>query len=151
MQQKKFAPELIAPCGMNCGICMAFLREKNRCPSCRGPDNKKASSVIRCKIKTCENIQKGHAEFCFECERAPCSNLKHLDKRYRTRYNMSMVENLKELQDRGIDKFLETQKTRYNVQNVEMPFLSTIGNATSVDTLKLANSHKAFPLFCSAR
>jgi len=22
---------LIAPCGMNCGICMAFLREKKKC------------------------------------------------------------------------------------------------------------------------
>ena len=140
MQQKKFAPELIAPCGMNCGICMAFLREKNKCPSCRGPDNKKASSVIRCKVKTCENIQKGHAEFCFDCERAPCSNLKHLDKRYRTRYNMSMVENLKELQDRGIDKFLETQKTRYKC--------SKCGDVVSVHNRKCyAHGHIETGLF----
>jgi hypothetical protein len=26
---------LIAPCGMNCGVCMAYLREKNKCPGCR--------------------------------------------------------------------------------------------------------------------
>jgi uncharacterized radical SAM superfamily Fe-S cluster-containing enzyme len=26
---------LIAPCGMNCSICSAYLREKNKCPGCR--------------------------------------------------------------------------------------------------------------------
>ena len=113
MQQGKFAPELIAPCGMNCGICMAFLREKNRCPCCRGPDSGKAVTVIRCKIKTCKNFQKDDVKFCFECEEFPCNNLKHLDKRYRTKYNMSMVENLKELKDKGKEKFLENQENKY--------------------------------------
>jgi len=26
---------LIAPCGMNCGACIAFMRDKNNCPGCR--------------------------------------------------------------------------------------------------------------------
>ena len=30
--------ELIAPCGMNCGICYGYLREKNKCPGCRKRD-----------------------------------------------------------------------------------------------------------------
>ncbi len=29
---------LIAPCGMNCGICLAYLRTKNVCPGCRVND-----------------------------------------------------------------------------------------------------------------
>src|SRR3989337_763605 len=110
MQQGKFAPELIAPCGMNCGICMAFLREKNKCPSCRGPDGGKAVTVLRCKMKTCENFQKGKATFCFECDEFPCKNLKHLDKRYRIKYAMSMIENLQELKDKGMETFLEHQE-----------------------------------------
>jgi hypothetical protein len=24
-------PALVAPCGMNCGLCMGYLRDKNRC------------------------------------------------------------------------------------------------------------------------
>ncbi len=30
---------IIAPCGMNCSICMAYLRGKNKCPGCRGIDD----------------------------------------------------------------------------------------------------------------
>ena len=109
--QKK--PELIAPCGMNCGICMAFLREKNRCLSCRGPDDGKAVSVLRCKIRTCEFFQKNNRKFCFECDEFPCKNLKHLDKRYRTKYAMSMVENLTDVKDKGVEIFLENQERKY--------------------------------------
>jgi len=28
----------IAPCGMNCGIYQAYLRDKNKYPGCRGAD-----------------------------------------------------------------------------------------------------------------
>ena len=44
---------LIAPCGMNCGICMAFLRPTNKCPGCRSDDTDKPITRIGCKIKTC--------------------------------------------------------------------------------------------------
>ena len=47
---------LIAPCGMNCGICMAYLREKKKCPGCRVADTNKAITVIRCKIKNCHEL-----------------------------------------------------------------------------------------------
>lgn len=30
---------LIAPCGMNCQLCYAFQREKNKCPGCLGDEN----------------------------------------------------------------------------------------------------------------
>ena len=26
---------LIAPCGMNCAVCLGYLREKNKCPGCQ--------------------------------------------------------------------------------------------------------------------
>jgi hypothetical protein len=32
---------LIAPCGMNCASCMNYLRERNKCPRCRGSDTDK--------------------------------------------------------------------------------------------------------------
>ena len=105
---------LIAPCGMNCGICMAYLREKNQCPGCRAADTNKAVTVVGCKIKKCEVIQKSKAKFCFGCDNFPCKNLKHLDKRYRTKYSMSMIENLGNIKDFGIRKFLENEDVRWS-------------------------------------
>jgi hypothetical protein len=104
---------LIAPCGMNCGICMAYLRVKNKCPGCMVEDPNKAISVIRCKIKNCEVIQKGKVKFCFGCDNFPCKNLKHMDKRYRTKYNMSVIENLENIQRFGIRKFVINEKIRW--------------------------------------
>jgi hypothetical protein len=43
----------------------------------------------------------------------PCEKLAHLDKRYRLRYGMSMVENLKELKAKGMDEFLKNQQEKY--------------------------------------
>ncbi len=102
---------LIAPCGMNCGICMAYLREKNHCPGCR-IDSYKPITRVRCKIKTCRYFKYGKAKFCFQCDEFPCANLKHLDKRYRTRYNMSMIENLENIRENGIRKFVQSEQTR---------------------------------------
>ncbi len=104
---------LIAPCGMNCGICMGYVREKNHCPGCRETDANKAVSVIRCKIKNCETLRKEKLKYCFECDEFPCKDLKHLDKRYRTTYNMSEIENLEYIRDNGIRKFLKYEEKRW--------------------------------------
>ena len=105
--------KLIAPCGMNCGVCMAYLREKNKCPGCHAPDTDKNISCVRCKIKNCEVFKGGKAKFCFECINFPCDRLKHLDKRYRTKYNMSMLENLENIKLSGINKFVKNENIRW--------------------------------------
>jgi hypothetical protein len=43
----------------------------------------------------------------------PCKNLDHLDRRYRERYSMSMVENLKLLKAKGMDGFLKSQAEKH--------------------------------------
>ncbi len=58
-------------------------------------------------------LKKNEIEFCFECKDMPCENLDRLDRRYRKRYDMSMVENLKEIRDKGINEFLKTQEEKY--------------------------------------
>lgn len=45
---------LIAPCGMNCNLCLANLREKNTCPGCRISKKEKSISRDKCKIKKCQ-------------------------------------------------------------------------------------------------
>lgn len=108
---------LIAPCGMNCGICMAYLRDKNRCLGCRIDDSKKFKSREKCRIKNCEILKDGKANFCFECEGIPCERLKHLDKRYRTKYHMSMIENLEFIQKSGMESFIQNEKLRWTCQD----------------------------------
>ncbi|OLS14585.1 MAG: hypothetical protein RBG13Loki_1776 [Promethearchaeota archaeon CR_4] len=104
---------LIAPCGMNCSICGAYLRARNKCPGCRADKVHKPVTIAQCKIKNCYKFRFKKAKFCFECEKIPCDKLKHLDTRYRTKYHMSMVENLKFIQEQGMQKFLQNEKIRW--------------------------------------
>ena len=105
---------LIAPCGMNCGICYAYLREKNKCPGCRFFDAKELVSIARCKIKTCEVIKNSNVKFCFECKDYSCKNLKKLDKRYRTKYGMSEIDNLEFIKKNGIRKFVKSERIKWS-------------------------------------
>ncbi|MFA0822448.1 MAG: DUF3795 domain-containing protein [Methanomethylovorans sp.] len=104
---------LISPCGMNCSICLAYLRKKNRCPGCRGSDTDKPVTRWKCKIKNCPTFQREIPQFCFYCRDFPCDKIKHLDKRYRTKYNMSMIENLEFIWKSGITEFLANERTRW--------------------------------------
>lgn len=104
---------LIAPCGMNCGICMAYLRKDRRCPGCREEDTNKSPSRFKCIIKNCEIIQQSQSGFCFDCSKYPCKRLKQLDKRYRTKYSMSMIENLDYIKCNGLTAFVEKETERW--------------------------------------
>ena len=43
----------------------------------------------------------------------PCANLDRLDRKYREHYGMSMVENLKEIEEKGMVSFLINQENKY--------------------------------------
>jgi len=105
--------ELIAPCGMNCGVCLHYLREHNRCPGCFS-GRKVNQRPIKCGIRLCKN-RKG--EYCFDCDKFPCERLERLDKRYRDRYGMSEIENLKVIQKKGIKYFLAQEKKKWVTLN----------------------------------
>ena len=108
-----FKLEMIAPCGMNCGICMAFLREKNKCNGCRESNLNKGYTRVNCGIKICCKKKKNGMKFCYECNEFPCDKIKNMDKRYRTKYEMSMIENLDMIKERGIQKFLMNEEKRW--------------------------------------
>jgi hypothetical protein len=105
--------EEIAACGMNCSLCRAFMREKNKCPGCNGPDTGKQKSCLNCSIKRCERLSGSESGFCYSCTEFPCKRLKHLDKRYRTKYGMSMICNLQTIETVGIDRFVEMEILRW--------------------------------------
>jgi len=104
---------LIAPCGMNCRLCFAYTRDKKACPGCRGDDSVKPKTRVTCRIKNCEKIGRGKVRYCFSCDRFPCDRLNHLDERYRTKYGMSMIDNLAHIKKFGIRHFIRNEKERW--------------------------------------
>lgn len=110
--------ELIAPCGMNCALCVSYQfmeKDLNKqgfhrtyCPGCI-PRGKNCTFMK----SHCELLGKGLVRFCFECEKFPCERLKALDKRYRTKYHMSMIENLKSIKEYGIEPFLKQEDAKW--------------------------------------
>ena len=116
-------PELVAPCGINCAVCVGFFgytmsgtRRKHKCLGCRTVDEL-GKSLLRknCAFlkQYCKLLRKGEVEFCFECPDYPCSRLRRLDDRYTSKYNVSIIENLNFIREHGKEKFLKTQKEKY--------------------------------------
>jgi hypothetical protein len=112
--------ELIAPCGMDCGICISYLAMQNdlnkkgfRKSYCAGclPRGKNCAFIFM--KKNCDLLGKGLVRFCYECQDFPCRRLKTIDKRYRTKYHMSMIANLEYIRDKGIGKFLEKEREKW--------------------------------------
>ncbi len=103
--------KLIAPCGIYCGVCYMFLRERKRCLGCRIDSIEKPKYCERCKIAHCEILSKTPSGFCFECENFPCQRLKQLDKRYRTRYGASLIQNQIDIKEKGTNAFLNQEST----------------------------------------
>ena len=109
--------KLIAPCGMNCRLCWGFIREKNSCGGCLSigsQESQKSKHRTTCKIKNCEQIAKAKSKYCRDsCDSFPCARLKQLDKRYRAKYGMSMVDNLKMINEFGIRHFIRNEKLKW--------------------------------------
>jgi hypothetical protein len=109
---------LIAPRGMNCALCAGYLAmkydlkkqgiTKSYCAGCR-PRGKNCAFMK----KNCDLLGEGKVQYCYECAEFPCRRLKGLDKRYRERYHMSMIENLTFIKEQGMQKFLEKEAEKW--------------------------------------
>jgi len=109
---------LIAPCGINCGLCSNYLAmkydlkkkgvNKSYCPGC-------LNNGRNCYYESkCPRLGKKLIRFCYDCADYPCRLIKTLDKRYRTHYRLSVIENLEFIREHGVAPFLarETEKWR---------------------------------------
>ena len=110
--------KVIAPCGMNCGICSGYLAVKYdvkskgiKMPYCIGcrPRDKECAFLK----KRCDLLLLGQVQYCYECDDFPCVRLKSIDKRYRTHYRMSMIDNLEFIEENGIINFLEQEAEKW--------------------------------------
>jgi hypothetical protein len=105
---------LIAPCGMNCGLCGAYLRrKKNRCMGCNSVDATKTHYCLVCQIRNCDVSKTSGRDFCSGCARFPCPRLRRLDMRYRTKYGMSMIANLRTIWEVGLPAFVALERERW--------------------------------------
>ncbi len=119
MRKVRLLPELVAPCGIDCGLCIAFFGY-----TAKGEKRKQACSGCRLRRSPCAFIKKGCAQlatkkidYCFECADFPCARLTRLDRRYRRNYGMSPIENLRSIQANGVRQFLKNEKERWKCPN----------------------------------
>ncbi|UOO36939.1 DUF3795 domain-containing protein [Oscillospiraceae bacterium CM] len=118
--------KLIAPCGMNCSLCIAYQFmerdlnskgfHKKYCPGCI-PRGKNCTHMG----DQCDLLGKGLVRFCFECKKYPCKRLKSLDTRYRTKYHMSMIDNLDCIKEDGMQTFLQQQEAQWRCRTCGSP------------------------------
>jgi hypothetical protein len=113
---EQFDAGLVAQCGINCGTCVGFFgytmsgkRRKHVCVGCRT-----RASLCAFIKKGCKALANGeNVEFCFECSDFPCEKLSKLEETYNRKYGLSLIGNLKYIQENGMDAFLEREKDRW--------------------------------------
>jgi hypothetical protein len=81
---------------------------KGYCAGCR-PRGKNCAFMK----KNCDLVGQGLVRFCYECQDFPCRRLKSLDKRYRTKYHLSMIENLEFIKEQGMQSFLAREAAKW--------------------------------------
>jgi hypothetical protein len=78
------------------------------CEGCRPRDKKCAFLKKRCKL-----LLNNKVEFCYECKDFPCERLRRIDKRYRTFFRMSLIDNLGSIKKGDMQEFLKTQEKKW--------------------------------------
>lgn len=89
----------ISCCGLNCALCK--MVEQGKCQGCRGPLDNHWSP--ECKFIKCATA-KGN-QYCFECDDFPCQLLQEFASDGH-RHHYLAVENLKQMQEKGLEKWL---------------------------------------------
>ena len=106
---------LIAPCGINCGVCKYYLAKA------KGLYKSNKSGCIGCMPRDkgctyqggCEPLNKKAVRFCYECRNFPCKQLEKLNQRYSTKYHTNLINNLLNIKKNGITEWLKEEEQRW--------------------------------------
>lgn len=63
--------QLLALCGLNCGLCPMFLDK--HCPGCGGGEGNQSCKIARC------SMEHDGVEYCFQCSMFPCERYEQID------------------------------------------------------------------------
>lgn len=101
--------DFIPPCGIYCGACPNFTREKNKCD---GFEN-------ACKARKCKGIyvccvEKKRLEFCYQCKTFPCSRYKKFADRW-LKHGQDLLKNQALIKTLGKEEFRK-QMTKSPIQ-----------------------------------
>ena len=102
---------LYAPCGVNCLVCYRYCRHKKPCAGCLINGSDQPEYCRKCAIKAC--VQSKVLTYCHECPDYPCKRIKSLEKSYNTRYDVSLIENGRYVQQHGLGAFMAWQRACY--------------------------------------
>jgi hypothetical protein len=109
---------LAAPCGMYCGSCRSYLLLTKNLLAERG--YKRGCEGCRVRNKNCVFIKKNCAlfkkqeiDFCYQCDKLPCSNRGRIDQIYKDKYGIDLVGNLQRLKEIGVKEWLKEQEAKW--------------------------------------
>jgi hypothetical protein len=98
----------VPPCGVFCGGCPTYLKEKKSCPG--------AGISQRCESRSCRYFfcctEKGVA-FCHQCDRYPCRRFKVFARNWK-KYGQDFLENQEMLKELGAAGFLQYWNSKAN-------------------------------------
>lgn len=123
--------DLVAPCGIDCGICELYTckdnpdlmnamiergipKDKIPCAGCRGVDGNCPVIAEKCKTFTC--VAEKEVEYCHECDEFPCNKLQPSADRSNILPHNMKVFNLCKIANLGVEKFVDQSseiKRRY--------------------------------------
>jgi len=124
-------PELLAPCGLYCGVCAVYIahRDNNQKfkevltkvykPFIKGVEDIKCTGCLSdgevfpvcrsCPIKKC--VQEKNINGCYECEEFPCRYIENFPLEEGKKVIMRTIPTWRE---QGTEKFVELEEKRYH-------------------------------------
>lgn len=125
---------LVAPCGFPCAVCAQYQKKKNPCTGCLLRRTRKSEICI---LRNCRRDGKVNPSSCAGCRDFPCKRLRDFDSRYRKRTAefLSVIENLRQIQEEGMERFLQQEQIKWTCQQcgallcVNSPFCPVCGFA----------------------
>jgi hypothetical protein len=109
-KRTSLSADLITSCGMNCGICIAYMWGK---ANCHTSDAQKSVHCEHCKIVECAHLKNTSTGLCVDCVKFPCARINQLEKRYQTHYGISIIQSLETIKTHGMDIFLAREKAHW--------------------------------------
>ena len=105
----------VPACGVFCGGCPTYIRQKNPCPGAQ----LNSARCEKCKTFHLCCVEKGITH-CFQCDNFPCAKFKGFAKRW-LKYGQNFIENQKLLKQIGEMEFLK----KYNDKATDFCIIPT--------------------------
>lgn len=98
----------VAPCGLYCGECTAFLCKK--CGGCRSNEGLSKEYRKYCKIYRCSNDR--HLKTCLECDGCPCKffDFFKAEELQSSSWFLDVWANMKQIKEASLAEFLKRKE-----------------------------------------